>query len=155
MTPSTEGSTTHIRREHRSDAPIAVVERQAAGTGGTVSGGRSDVDPRFQRVADLAANLEGLSKLTQTMILRRVEPKMKQSVVGRQSGPANASATTPAAMPQTDSASSTPEHYSPSERMKSIEHLLKAIRRAYGAINKFMSTGGSTDQANTDRESMR
>jgi len=155
MTRSVESSMAHLRRGHRSGPSIAAAGRKPDGTGGAASRCRSDVDLRFQRVAHLAANVDDLSELTQTMILSRVEAEKRQNVDHRQSGEANDSGTTPAATPQAESVSPASELRSAPERMKRIEHLLKAIHRAYGALNKFMATGSSTDQADTYRESTR
>lgn len=154
MTPASESSTTHIRPGHRVTSRVAGAERHPDGTGGTVSTCRNEVDPRFQRIAHLAGNIEGLSELTRTMILRRVERQKKQSVHRRQSARANDRGMTPAATPQPESISSEPGHCSAPERVKRIEHLLSALRRAYEAVNKFMAAGGSTDHADTDGDRM-
>ena len=155
MTSSAKGNTTHMRCGHRNNAPSAGRERQAGGMGGAVPGCHGDADPRFQRVADLAATVEGLSELTQTMILGYVEAKKRQTVDHRQPEPTDDSGTTPVATPQPESVSSVSELRSAPQRMKRIEYLLKMLGRAYGTINRFMATGGSTDRVDNDRENVR
>lgn len=154
MTPAPEGSTRDMRPGHRVTSLAAGVKRHPDGTSGTVSRRRNEVDPRFQRIAHLAGNIEGLSELTRTMILRSVERQKKQSVHRRQSGRVNDRGPAAVVTPQPESVSSKPEHYSASDRVKRIEHLLSALRRAYEAVNKFMAAGGSSDHADTDGDSM-
>ena len=103
-------------------------------------------------MAHLARQVTGLSELTRTEILHRVELITTQVPARSPSARADDRGATAALGSKSDGSSL--GHRSLADRLKRIEQLLCALRRTYKGVNKLMAAGASAGQTDTDGDAL-
>jgi len=110
-------------------------------------------DPRFQRVAQLARQIKGLSEPTRTTILHHVELNTRQAPARSQAARADEGGATSAQVSELNG--SNLGHRCVSDRIKRIEQQLNAVSKTYRALNKFIAHGAASGPADADGETMQ